>query len=159
MPEITIRVREKKAEALDDPTIICGNSDYTLTFDLDSEWSEYATKTARFNYVRNGVRLHQDVVFTGSACAAPAMHDVYEVAVGLYAGNIKTSTPAHIQCVRSATDDAAEHWIPKPDVYDQLLDLLENLPVDAGIPAGDALLVADGFTQYAVQIGLAEQEA
>ena len=154
MHEITIRVRDKRAEAIGSPVIVCGNSDYTVTFELDSEWSGYATKTARFNYVRDGVRLHQDVVFTGSSCAMPVMHDVYEVAVGIYAGSTHTSTAAHIPCERSATDDAAEHWDPAPDVYDQLLALLEDLPEAAGDPTGDALLLATGTLQQDSEIGI-----
>ena len=158
MPEITIQVRDKHATALESPEIVCGNSDYTVAFDLDSEWQSYATKTARFNYVRAGVRLHQDVIFQGTGCAVPVMHDVYEVTVGVYAGDIRTSTPAHIPCVQSATDDAAEHWQPKPDVYDQLLTLLEGLTTDAIEPAGDLLRLAEGLTQDDAEIGIAEQE-
>ena len=157
MPEITVKVRNKRAEVIGSPVIVCGNSGYTVTFDLDGEWSAYALKTARFNYVRDGVRLHQDVVFQGSTCAMPTMHDVYEVAVGVYAGSTHTSTAAHIPCERSATDDAAQHWDPAPDVYDQLLALLEDLPADAGEPSGDVMLLADGIAQQPEEIGLSTE--
>ena len=158
MPEITIQVRDKHATALESPEIVCGNADYTVAFDLDADWQSYAAKTARFNYVRDGVRLHQDVVFQGTGCAVPVMHDVYEVAVGIYAGDICTSTPARIPCVQSATDDAAEHPQPAPDVYDQLLTLLAGLTTDAIDPAGDLLRLAEGLTQDDAEIGIAEQE-
>ena len=126
MPEITIMITDKIAEVKGTPIIVCGNADYTVIFETDEEWSSYSIKTARFNYTQNGVRLHQDVQFTGDRCAVPVMTDVYAVEIGLYAGDIRTSTLARIPCERCATDDAAQHPEPMPDVYDQLLSYLEN---------------------------------
>ena len=158
MPEIIVQIRNKTASLQGEaPVVVCGNSGYTVTFDLDSEWSVYALKTARFNYTRNGVRLHQDVVFQGSSCQMPVMHDVYEVAIGLYAGNELTSTAVRVPCERSATDEAPEHWIPAPDVYDQLLELLANLPAGAADPSGDLLLLAEGQAQLPEEIGLSTE--
>lgn len=144
MPEITIKVKDKIAETVGEPEIVCGNSDYTVTFDLDDEWSTYTEKTARFNYVRDGVRRHQDVLFSGSGCAAPVMDDVYAVEIGVYAGNIHTSTPARVPCVRSATDDAAQHPQPMPDIYDQLLAYLVNFPPGEPFAYSDVLALTPG---------------
>lgn len=47
MPEIKIKVRDKCAEG--DGVIICNNSDYTVVWDLDGEWTPYDTKTMRVN--------------------------------------------------------------------------------------------------------------
>ena len=156
MPEITIKVRDKIAQATGTPTIVCGNADYTVVFDLDAEWTPYNLKTARFNYTRDGVRLHQDVAFTGSSCTAPVMNDLYAVEIGVYAGNIHTSTTARIPCERSATGDAAQHPDPMPDVYDQLLSYLENYTPGAPFAFSDVQAVSNGM--IADEIAIAEQE-
>ena len=45
MPEIKIKIRDKRAGGTG--TVICGNSDYTVVWDLDDEWTPYGTKTMR----------------------------------------------------------------------------------------------------------------
>lgn len=54
--EINITVRNKIASG-DGTWIVCGNSDYTVRFTLDSEWDQFITRTmivvnvrARDNY-------------------------------------------------------------------------------------------------------------
>ena len=48
MPEINISIKNKKAKAATSGFIVNGNSDYTIIFDFDDEWSNVASKTARF---------------------------------------------------------------------------------------------------------------
>lgn len=157
MPTIQITIRDKIASAAGAPAIICGNSDYTVQFDLDEEWTPYAVKTARFNYTRDGIRLHQDVLLTGNSCTAPVMHDVHEVGIGLYAGALHTSTPARIPCERSATDDAALHPYPMPDIYDQLLHYLTT-PVEEPFTVSDVIPIADSALEEELIIAIAEKE-
>ena len=45
MPEIKIKIRDKRAGGTG--TVICGNSDYTVAWDLDQEWEPYSAKTMR----------------------------------------------------------------------------------------------------------------
>ena len=78
-------------------SIVCGNKDYQIQFTFDSEWSEYTTKTARF--IWNGSYI--DVSFTGDICTVPAIYNTDELEVGVYAGNLKTTTSAFIGCYRS----------------------------------------------------------
>lgn len=144
MTEIKIAVADKIATVKGSPSIVCGNSDYVVTFELDAEWDDQTVKTARFNYTRDGVRRHQDVLLDGSSCAVPVMHEVYAVEIGIYAGDIHTSTPARVPCIRSATDDAAEHPIPEPDVYDQLLELLQNAQFSEPFAVSDVFPISNG---------------
>lgn len=132
MPTINITIRDKIAQAEGSPEIICGNSGYTAVFDFDSEWSAYTAKTARFRFYRNGIMQRYDVLFTGSTVEIPVLNDIYEVEIGVYAGNIETSTGARIPCARSITDGDAVHDPPSPDVYNQLMEYL------AGIQSGGA---------------------
>lgn len=80
-----------------DGYIVCGNSGYQIQFAFDGEWSAYSKKTARF--IWNGE--YTDVDFTGDICAVPVLHNITEVTVGVYAGNLSTTTPAVIDCYRS----------------------------------------------------------
>ena len=49
MPEIKIKIRDKRAGGTG--TVICGNSDYTVVWDLDQEWAFYDAKTMRVLFV------------------------------------------------------------------------------------------------------------
>lgn len=98
MPKIiNIKIRDKIALAVDQTEYICGNSDFTVIFDFDEEWNEFATKTARFVY--NGKFI--DVVFQGNQCQIPIINDTCKIAVGVYAGNLRTTTQASIVARKS----------------------------------------------------------
>ncbi len=84
--------------------IVCGNSDYKIKFSFDSEWSDYTEKTARF--IWNG--RFTDVDFTGAFCPVPIIYDATEVEVGVYAGELKTTTSAFIGCYRSILCEVAK---------------------------------------------------
>lgn len=86
-----------------DGSIVCGNSDYQIQFTFDSEWNDYPAKTARF--ISNG--QYTDVNFTGDFCAVPTLYDTTKVEVGVYAGELKTTTSAIIGCHRSILCEAA----------------------------------------------------
>mgnify|MGYP003291246010 CR=1 FL=1 len=80
-----------------DGFIVCGNSDYKIQFAFDSEWDAYAEKTARF--VWGGKYI--DVEFTGDVCSVPIGHNTRDIKVGVYAGDLRTTTSATIRCERS----------------------------------------------------------
>ena len=67
--DINIKVKDKIA-AGDGTLIVCGNSDYTVNFELDAEWDAYDKKTMRIGY-RNG--KYKDVEFNGRSCALPVI--------------------------------------------------------------------------------------
>lgn len=106
--DINISVKDKIARG-DGTVIVCGNSDYTVSFELDSEWDEYETKTMRTAY-RNGE--FEDVELSGKSFALPVIKNQPWISVGLYSGQLRTSTPAVFRCAGCITDGAAEK---KPD--------------------------------------------
>lgn len=144
MPEIDITVRDKIAQAQGSPEIVCGNSDYTVTFDLDAEWDAYDIKTAQFKFFENGVPRCYEVAFTGDSVPVPAVYDTGELLIGVYAGDIRTSTPARVPCLPCISDGTIPHPDPPPDVYQQLLALLETLDSGGGCVAGFAFSYASG---------------
>lgn len=95
---IKIQVADKRATVEGSPIIVCGNSDYSIDFTFDAEWEGEALKTARFVYVQNGTSKYQDVVFTGSTVNVPVLSNTREVKVGVFAGDLQTTTPARIRC-------------------------------------------------------------
>lgn len=124
MPEmLNITVRNKIATKTDNVAYVCGNSDYVINFDFDSEWDAYDTKTARFAY--NG--KHTDVVFTGNQCNVPVITNTYAFHVGVFAGDLHTTTAARVPCRKSILCGAGAPADPTPDVYDQLMERMAQL--------------------------------
>lgn len=121
MNEIKINVTDKRAQVMGAPVIVCGNVGYTVNFTFDDEWSAHDTKTARFSYRKNGAEQYQDVVFTGSLVDVPVLSDVHEVRIGVFAGNLYTSTPARVPCELSIRCGTGAPEDPAPDVYDQVM--------------------------------------
>lgn len=98
MKTLHIAVNNKIATYLKrDGHIVCGNNDYSIAFTFDTEWDSISQKTARF--IWNG--RYQDVEFTGTTCTVPIITNATEVTVGVYAGDLKTTTPAKIPCEKS----------------------------------------------------------
>lgn len=102
MPIINITVAGKIAtNTTPGEVIVCGNSDYSVNFALDSEWDAEPNRTARFVYYKNGLRLYKDKEFTGDTVAVPVLSNIDYVEVGVYAGDLRTTTPARVLCDRS----------------------------------------------------------
>lgn len=132
MPEIHVNVREKIAQTVGAPEIVCGNSDYIAVFDLDSEWDDYDLKTAHFKWVdvRSGKMMEYELTFSGTLCSIPAIYGTHLLLIGIYAGNIRTTTAAKVPCIRCITDDGSGesgHPAPQPDIYEQLLEAIEQI--------------------------------
>ena len=133
MKTLHIAVADKKAIYRErDGEIVCGNSDYVIEFAFDSEWSAHATRTARF--VWSG--QYRDVVFTGYTCPVPTLNDTTSVSVGVYAGNLCTTTPAIISCKRSILCGSDLPSDPPDSVYTQILEKMD----ESTIP-GDSVYV------------------
>lgn len=87
-----------------DGDIVCGNkyneeekSGYQIKFIFDDEWSAYEKKIARFIF---GGQF-EDVEFTGDTCPVPILSGVTLCKVGVYAGDLCTTTSASIGCKTS----------------------------------------------------------
>lgn len=123
---INIEVQDKRPTVLGSPVIVCGNSGYELSFSFDSEWDEEPAKTARFLFVREGKVRYEDVVFMGTTCQVPVLAGIKEVRVGVFAGNLITSTPAVISCEPSILCGTGAPEDPTPEEYHQLVALVNE---------------------------------
>lgn len=124
MPNISLEITNKRAMAIGAPVIICGNSDYVLQIAFDEEWAAYSEKTARFAYWKDGEAKHQDKVFSGTECPVPKLSGIKKVLVGVFAGDLHTTTPAIIPCELSILCGAGAPEDPPEDVYNQIMELL-----------------------------------
>lgn len=136
MPNISVNVANKIATIENDEIIICGNSGYTLTFTFDDEWTGYDTKTVRFVFYKNGKAKHIDQVFTGDTVEVPVLSGVRYIMVGVFAGNLRTTTPAKIMCDTSILCYEGAPDDPEDDVYNQIMELL-NAGGSGGGPGAD----------------------
>ena len=144
MPEIKIKIRDKRAGGTG--TIICGNSDYTVVWDLDAEWAAYDTKTMRVNLADG---TYQDVVFTGNTAALPVLSTPGWASVGLYAGDLHTSRGADLRVLPSVTTPGGAPADPPESVYDQLMELIRGM---GGASEEDiAKAVASYLTEHPVK--------
>lgn len=140
-----ITIRDKIARYDGDQEYVCGNSDFVVRFDFDEEWSAYPNKTARFV---SGSK-YQDVIFSGNECSMPIISNAYNVKVGVFAGELHTTTPAEIQAVRSILCGSGTPVSPSEDVYAQIMEKLNSM---GGVtPEQVAAVVAEYMAQNPIQ--------
>ena len=122
---INVTVRDKIATKTDDTEYICGNSDFFIDFDFDDEWNAFDVKTARFAYEGK----HQDIVFTGNECPVPVISGTHRIWVGVFAGDLHTTTSAYIPAKKSILCDSGSPEAPSEDVYAQIMELLQDIEI------------------------------
>lgn len=144
MPEIKIKVRDKCAEG--EGVVICNNSDYTVVWDLDEEWTPYDTKTMRVNLADG---TYQDVVFTGDNAALPVLSTPGWVSVGLYAGDLHTSRAARLLALSSVLTPGGSPAAPAEDVYAQIMAKLNELSTVS--PEDIAKAVEDYLAEHPIE--------
>ena len=120
---IVVTVADKIAMS-DGTTYVCDNDhNYVIRFELDEEWAHEPVKTARFRYGSK----YFDKVFTGDEVYVPRISGVYRFEVGVYAGSLRASTAAVITCRKSVLGSSGIQDEPKPDVYGQIMTMLNEM--------------------------------
>ena len=127
MPTINVTVRNRIATAQRWQCIICGNSDYIVDFDLDDEWNDMPKKVAVFVTNTRGNIRHERVLFDGSTCGIPVLRGVNIVDIGIEAGDIRTTTPAHVKCEACIADNAGLPQEPENNIYGQILAMTTDI--------------------------------
>lgn len=121
MHEINISVRNREANYISGK-YICGNKDFTVVFDFDEEWDSAELKTARFVWGEE----YKEQIFQGNTCPIPFISNTKGFHVGVYAGDLTTTTRAFVPAAKSILCGAGLPADPPPDVYAQILDLLNK---------------------------------
>lgn len=119
---INVSVQNKIAAA-DGTIYICGNSDYLVEFDFDREWDAYEHKTARFIHGTT----YTDQVFSGNLCPVPVLYNITSFRLGVFAGELSTTTPASVYAKKSILCDSGIPADPPISVYSQIMALLNDL--------------------------------
>lgn len=123
MPIINISVKDKIATAECGATIVCKNSDYVAKFSFDGEWDIYSVKTARFAYNDDVI----PIVFSGDECKIPRLPNTLYLQIEVQAGDIKTATPAWVECIQVLDDAYEEIAPPEPNVYEQIMEIINEI--------------------------------
>ncbi len=151
MKTLHISVSNKVAEYRErDGFIVCGNSNYQVEFAFDSEWDEHEEKTARFVWNKQ----YFDQEFTGNVCPCPIVKNATEVSVGVYAGNLETTTGANIPCRPSILCDET---IPHPESGQNYSNEAKQAAEEAKAAAEEAKAHADGIASTEARISKAEK--
>lgn len=150
MPNIQIEVAGKYARSPVDE-IVCGNSDYYIEFRFSDEWDAFEVKTARFNYGNISV----DATFRGDVVKCPKISNATMLEVGVYAGDLSTTTPALVKCRKSILCKNGMPPDPTPSVYAEILALL------AEVNKGGTTVTVDGevVTSFPADTYIAERIA
>lgn len=156
MPNIEIDIADKIATVRGYPSIVLGNDDYSITFHFDAEWSGYTSKTLVLSMLsaKTGMLQTKEILFQGDTVNLPAILNTGEIEIGVYAGDLKTSSNTVITCYGVINPADNPHPNPAPDVYAQLLAYLKGM-AGAGV-IGKTVAKCHGVN--ADIIGIAETE-
>ena len=128
MKELRIAVRDKIATLVNDVELVCGNSDYRVIFEFDEDWAKYNAKTALFVFGDTTV----EVPFTGNTIwekDAVAIEKATKCYIGVFTGDLITTTKAEVKCLTSIRDIAKTPKPPKEDVYNKIIELIHSIKV------------------------------
>ena len=106
MPEIHIAVENGVASQTDGTVYICGSGDFTAVFAFGEQWQAEDLKTARFQTEST----YQDVLFRGMSCPVPVFTNARKLEVGVFSGNLRTTTPARIALRACAWRRSGTAW-------------------------------------------------
>lgn len=160
---IPITVRERVPTVPEEYSVISHNTDYTVTFDFDSEW------TAKYKtvYFVTESGEYTPVVMEGDTCAVPEVKgDCRYLFIGVQEGTaekpgvLKTSRACCLKIRDSITDMiGAPIADPAPSVYEQIMSLLEKIQQGAVSEEDIQKAVNKYLTEHPVSVGIASKES
>lgn len=130
---INISVKKKIATLTDiNFELVGGNSDYKVVFDFDEDWLGYNVKTALFVF---GDRTVEQVI-GGNVCDGVAIENATICYVGVFSGDMATTTPACLSGIKRSIRDVANGLpeAPEEDVYNQIIALLNKYIAEGAKP-------------------------
>lgn len=154
---ITVRDRVPTITAGED--VISHNSDYVAEFEFDEEWQD-KVKTVYF-VCEDG--SYQAVVMSGNSCGVPMLDGEHRrIFVGVQAGAakkpsvLKTTRPCCLK-VRDSIADLLGQPIPDPtpDVYQQIMALLEDIKQGEVSPEDIQKAVDNYLTENPISVDIA----
>lgn len=159
---IHITVRSRVPTITEGEEVISHNSDYVIEFDFDEEWTDNY-KTVYF-VCEDG--SYQAVVMDGNSCGVPMLDGEHRrIFVGVQAGAakkpsvLKTTCPCCLK-VRDSIADLLGQPIPDPtpDVYQQIMALLEDIKQGEVSPEDIQKAVDNYLTENPISVDIATTE-
>lgn len=157
---ITVRDRVPTITAGED--VISHNSDYVAEFEFDEEWQD-KVKTVYF-VCEDG--SYQAVVISGNMCAVPMLDGEHRrIFVGVQAGAaekpsvLKTTRPCCLKVADSIADLLGQPIPdPTPDVYQQIIAMLEDIKKGEVSPEDIQKAVDNYLTENPISVDIATTE-
>lgn len=155
---INISITNKRPDVDGAPVIVCNNKgSYTTQFTFDDEWNAYTKKVVRFVWIQKGKVKFKDVEMTGTTCTVPALSNTDKVRVGVFAGDICTTAPAVIPCVRSILCEGGTPSVENDKYYaNRARESADRAEVAAGNAAASAATAASEAAEAATAAAEAE---
>nr|DAZ63788.1 MAG TPA: Paired amphipathic helix protein [Caudoviricetes sp.] len=157
---ITVRDRVPTITAGED--VISHNSDYVAEFEFDEEWQD-KVKTVYF-VCEDG--SYQAVVMSGNSCGVPMLDGEHRrIFVGVQEGSaekpsvLKTSRPCCLKVADSIADLLGQPIPdPTPDVYQQIIAMLEDIKKGEVSPEDIQKAVDNYLTENPISVDIATTE-
>lgn len=159
---IHITVRDRVPTITDGEDVISHNSDYVAEFEFDEEWQD-KVKTVYFVCEDGG---YQAVVMSGNMCAVPMLDGEHRrIFVGVQEGSaekpsvLKTSRPCCLKVADSIADLLGQPIPdPTPDVYQQIIAMLEDIKKGEVSPEDIQKAVNKYLTENPISVDIATTE-
>lgn len=159
---IHITVRDRVPTITDGEDVISHNSDYVAEFEFDEEWQD-KVKTVYFVCEDGG---YQAVVMSGNMCAVPMLDGEHRrIFVGVQEGSaekpsvLKTSRPCCLKVADSIADLLGQPIPdPTPDVYQQIIAMLEDIKKGEVSPEDIQKAVDNYLTENPISVDIATTE-
>lgn len=159
---IHITVRDRVPTITDGEDVISHNSDYAVEFAFDEEWQD-KVKTVYF-VCEDG--SYQAVVMSGNTCGVPMLDGEHRrIFVGVQAGTsekpsvLKTSRPCCLKVADSIADYLGQPIPdPTPDVYQQIIAMLEDIKKGEVSPEDIQKAVDNYLTENPISVDIATTE-
>ena len=159
---IHINVRDRVPTITAGEDVISHNSDYVAEFEFDEEW-QGKVKTVYF-VCEDG--SYQAVVMSGNSCGVPMLDGEHRrIFVGVQAGAaekpsvLKTTRPCCLK-VKDSIADLLGQPIPDPtpDVYQQIMALLEDIKQGEVSPEDIQKAIDNYLTENPISVDIATTE-
>lgn len=159
---IHITVRSRVPTITEGEEVISHNSDYEIEFEFDEEWQN-KVKTVYF-VCEDG--SYQAVVMSGNSCAVPMLDGEHRrIFVGVQEGSaekpsvLKTSRPCCLKVADSIADLLGQPIPdPTPDVYQQIIAMLEDIKKGEVSPEDIQKAVDNYLTENPISVDIATTE-
>lgn len=112
---------DKKTIPLDEP-LVSYNKGYDANFIFDDEW-DGLIKTVRFI---NGDK-HKEVILENDKCEFPIDIMGSVVEVGVFAGDLKSTTSTYVLFLPSILEKFGVPVDPTPEIYTQIIRMIEEI--------------------------------